>query len=114
MKTATAKKTDGYLLDIADGNTPPQKGNIKIEFIFTFFEGEQKIGMYEIPLTSINSERSLKNWVKKALTTKKQSMLSKVSCCIYFGKGLSVPSWYSECHGKLWFNIRKRKDYGLN
>lgn len=88
---------------------------MKIDLIYTFFEGEQQFRLLDITPPILSDEETLKAFVKAPLTDEENGLLVKVSCCV-FGEGQEpeIPEWYMKANGKLWLNDHKRKQYGLD
>lgn len=87
---------------------------MRIDLIFTFFEGEQQFDNREIKPENLESEMDLKGFVQKYLDIHEREMLCKVSCCLEDYGDFDLPMWFIKANGKLWFNDHKRKEYGLN
>ena len=89
---------------------------MKIEFIYTFADGEREQEMLSSDIKKANlkkilkSEKSLKRF---ALDTFSSSMpeqedisksVLKISTCVYLqGEKIKCPKWFSEAKGKLFF-----------
>lgn len=53
----------------------------------------------------LQDKETLESFVLAFLEDDEQIEVIKASCCIYTeNESLSVPEWYTECNGKLWFN----------
>ena len=75
----------------------------KIQFIFTFFEGESQIQNTKISLNNLQTEEQMKATAIADLTLDEAADLCKISCCIEATRE-ELPEWYLNCNGKLWFN----------
>lgn len=89
------------------------ENTIHIEFILTYFVGEQEFIKTTISFEQLQSEETLKELILEQLTEEQRELLVKVSCCAY-AELSELPDWYMQANGKLWFNDDKRAQYGLS
>jgi hypothetical protein len=87
---------------------------MEIEFIYTYLEREQEIVRRSISSKNLISKSCIADIAIHDLTSRERIDLKKISCCIYFSKAAkantTIPQWYYEAKGKLWFKNGKLED----
>lgn len=79
-----------------------------LEVIYTFGNREQEFALGRIGDSGLKNKNELVESLLDELTAEEKADLCKISMCVY--GNATLPDWYMDCSGKLYFEKRKLID----